>query len=132
MSDSQDTPAEDDGQTQRINEEMIEAANAAGQSSNPHIEALARTIGPRPPASDQESEAADYLTSALDRVGLPAARLNTHVSRSGFLPELILAGAALMAIIVAVLVPALGLVLLLIVLGLMLAEIFGYLSIAKY
>ena len=132
MSESLDTQAEDAERTERIDEEVVEAANSASLSSNPHVEALARAIGPRPPASEQEQEAADYLATALDQAGLPAAKLSTQVPRSGYLPELILTAAALVAIIVALLVPALGLLLLLGVLGAMMAEIYGYISIAEY
>lgn len=132
MSDSVDAPAEDAGQTGPIGEEVVQAANAAGSSSNPHVEALSRDIGPRPPASDNEDQAADYLTAALGRAGLPAAKLTTSVPRSGNLPEIILTSGALLAIVVALLLPALGLILLLVVLGLMIAEIYGSFSIATY
>lgn len=132
MTDQQDTLTDDSDDTARIDEQVIQSANAGATSSNPHVEELARAIGSRPPGSEQEGLAADYLIHALRDIGLPAARLQSNAPRNGSLTEQVLTVAALVAILVAVLLPALGLILLVGVLALTVAEIYGYVKIARF
>lgn len=132
MSDHQDTPSdqfEDTAQFADV-EPVSETAPVAG--GNPHVAALSSTIGPRPPGSAAEGQAADYLVGALGEVGLPAARLTSHAPKLTGLQELGFALVSLLALLIGVLLPPLGLVLLLGVMGLMLADIHGQVRIADW
>ena len=129
MTELQDTTAHDSGDTTRFDEEMIRAANADVPSDNVHVDTLARAIGPRQPGSAQETEAAEYLAAKLREIGLPAARLQAVAPRYKALTEMILAAAAIVAIIAAFALPALGIVLLVAALAATLASIMGYLKL---
>jgi hypothetical protein len=131
MTELQDTPAQDSGDTARFDEDMIRAANANMQSDNVHVDQLARAIGPRPPGSEHEADAANYLASKLREIGLPAARLQSQVPRYRAVPEIVLAAAAIVAIVAAFLLPALGIVLLVAALTATLANILGYLNLGS-
>lgn len=132
MSDPEDSTFDEPEKTQRLDEDLVEAVNAGPGSRNQHVEMLARTIGPRKGGSQEEKDAADYLISALDDVGLPAARLRARAPRSGQLTDILPAGAALLATIVALLLPAAGLVLLIVVLAIMVAVHTGFLKLSAY
>jgi hypothetical protein len=132
MIDHQPPPGADFDGTERVDEPILHEENAAEAPWNPHVYELSQTIGPRPPGSQAESDAADYLVSALDAAGLPAARLTSRSPRYTEFSDLAFAGATVLAILVTVLLPPLGVVLILVTLGLMLADIFGYVDLHQW
>ena len=81
MNEQQESPIENELDTSRIDTATV-SNDAAASPSNPHVDALAYDIGPRPPGSINEGRAADYLISALKQVGLPAARMAAQIGRA--------------------------------------------------
>lgn len=132
MSDHQDTPSDQFEDTAQFADATSVSDAAPRADGNPHVAALASDIGPRPPGSSAEGEAATYLASALGDIGLPAARLPAHFPKSSGLQELAFALASLSALLVAVLAPPLGLVLLLGLIGLLLADMYGHIRISDW
>ncbi len=132
MSNHQDTPSEQPEDTVRAEDAETVPVAVSTTHGNRHVEMLAREIGPRPPGSDAENEAASYLVDALREIGLPAARLRAHAPRRTGLLEIACALGSLVAILIAVLLPPLGLVLLLGLMALYLADMLGYIRIADW
>jgi len=131
MTELQDMPAHDRGDTAPFEEVLVQPSNADVPSDNIHIDVLVRALGPRRPGSEQEARAAEYLASKLREVGLPAARLQASVSRIKAMPEIVLTAAAIVAIIATIALPALGIVLLFIALAATVANVMGYLNIGS-
>ncbi|MBA2454410.1 MAG: hypothetical protein H0V47_14665 [Chloroflexia bacterium] len=132
MSDQQDTPSNQFEDTAQFSD-VTQVSDAAPQADgNPHVAALASDVGPRSPGSSSEGEAAAYLAAALRDIGLPAVRLPAHAPKLSGLQELAFALASLAALLVAVLLPPLGLVLLLGLFGLMLADVYGHVRVSDW
>lgn len=129
MSDQQDTSSGQFDDTSRIDGVSPEANGSPRQDGNPHVTALAEGIGPRPPGSAAEDEAAAYLISSLTEHGLLAVRLPAPTPSMSGLPEIALTVASLLALLAAVLLPPLGLVLFLGLIGLLLANLSGRIRI---
>lgn len=132
MTDEHDIPDQDIEDTARIDEALIASASSPTPSGNPHVDALALDFGPRPAGSAAESEAADYLKFAFGREGAPAARLTSRVPRFGELLDLGIAAATLVSVLVALVIPPLGLVLFLTLLGIALADVYGYVKLSRW
>lgn len=132
MSDHQDAPSGQFEDTAQIAADAAERGASTRHAGNPHVRALAEGIGPRPPGSPAEAEAATYLSSALGAYGLPAVRLPVPAPRMGGLQEIAFAFASLLALLVAVLVPPLGLILFVGLIGLMIADLYGHIRIGNW
>lgn len=132
MSDHQDTPSDQFDETAPFTDVAEVTDSPQRADVNPHVAALAEGIGPRPPGSAAEGQAATYLANALGEIGLPAARLRAHAPRLNGLQELAFTLASLVALLVTVLLPPLGLLLLLGLIGLMLADMYGKVRISDW
>lgn len=132
MSDHQDTPSDQFEDTSQFSEVSPETGASSGYDGNPHVKAVAESIGPRPPGSDAEREAAAYVAAAFGKLGLPAVRLPAHSPRMSGIQEIGIALASLVALLVAVLLPAAGLILLLALIGLTVADIYGRIRISDW
>lgn len=109
MSDQPDIVGQPEDAIPSPDEPVIRTDDATAGSTNPHVIALAESIGPRPAGSPAEAEAASHLIDAFAARGLPSARLKTTVHGTGHLLDLILAAISFVTIVVAMLFPVVGL-----------------------
>lgn len=132
MSEQPETLEQPAGEPETRDVPVVQQDDKPDGSANPHVLALAETIGPRPAGSSAESDAASYLIDAFASEGLPAARLKTNVHGTGYRLDLILAGISLVTIVAAMLIPVVGLFAIAIILILLVTDAQGVIRLDRY